>query len=104
MTNLALLDTQRAPMTVALDDGAGHVTDLGVAFHWTLDNPIISIPVVGGVIYATALTEGTATLHVTTMDGTVAIDIPVTVQHDTEAPPEPGEPTLIVIFGAPIPK
>jgi len=98
--SLDLLTTEKATMTVGVDDGSGTVTDLGLAFHWTLTASVISLDVVDGTIFATAVHEGSANLHVANMDGTLATDVAVTVTTDGAAP----EPHLVVTFGAPQPK
>lgn len=96
--SLALDLTEKATMTVSRDDGTGTLTDLGDQFHWSIDNPVITVVGDAGVFYATALSAGTGTLHVTDMGNVLAVDVPVSVTTSGAGP------SLVVTFGAPIPQ
>lgn len=99
--SLDLTDAEKATMLVQSDDGAGNLTDLGIAFHWALDHPVITLTVVGGVIFAVGLAVGSAILHLTALDGSLPLDVDVNV---TDSGIEPGVPHLVVTFGTPEPK
>ena len=98
--SLDLLSTQKATMTVSLDDGAGHVTPLDLQFHYSVSNSVVGVQVVAGDVFVVAQSIGDAVIHLTTMDGSVTLDVPVSVASDPAAP----VPTLVVTFGTPEPK
>ena len=97
---LTLLTSEKASITVDLDDGNGNVTPLGAAFHFTFADPIAQLTAGPTGLFVSAVSEGSTTLHLTTMDGSVAADVPITVSLDESAP----VPSLVVTFGAPEPK
>lgn len=101
---VALLTTQKASISVAVDDGTGSQTDLGGQFHFSITPAIAAIENQSGTLYLVALAAGDATLHVTTMDGTLTEDVEVTISDDPTPPPPPAQPFLVVTIGTPVPK
>lgn len=97
---LDLLTSQKASITVGLDDGSGNVTPLGPNYHFAFTTGNARLAVGPTATFVEAVAEGTDSLHITTMDGSVAIDVPITVTLDASTPVA----FLVVTFGTPEPK
>lgn len=97
---LALLTSQKAKITVDLDDGAGNLTPQPEWHYAFADTAVANLLVTSAGAFVVAQGAGETNLHITTMDGTVATDVTVTVTLDETAP----VPALVVTFGDPQPK
>lgn len=101
--SLTLTSAEKASISVAFDDGNGHVSELGNQFHFQF-NPadFAHLEAEADGLFVVADAVGSASLHITTMDGTVQTDVDITVTEIVSNPS--GTPTLVVTFGAPQPK